>query len=141
MDQLDRRNGNLGKPIVRPLSQRSFFVVYFTEMYNQKTMNQDLSELVAYLDKKFQETATKSDLNDLAAKMVTNSEFQTFKIEVKQELSSLHDEVRLLTNSIDRLVKSIETLTEEYSAISVRIDRHERWLQQVADKVGIKLDY
>lgn len=110
-------------------------------MYNQKTMNQDLSELVAYLDKKFQETATKSDLNDLAAKMVTNSEFQTFKIEVKQELSSLHDEVRLLTNSIDRLVKSIETLTEEYSAISVRIDRHERWLQQVADKVGIKLDY
>jgi len=106
-------------------------------MYNQKTMNQDLSELVAYLDKKFEETAKKSDLNKLA----TSSELESFRENTEKEISSLRDDIRTLTTAIDRLVKSVEVLSDEYSSISVRIDRHERWLQQVADKVGVKLDY
>ena len=115
-------------------------------------MNGDLTELVQYLDKKFQEN--KESINDLKSgvssnaddihKLILNSvshqEFEEFRKENKQDHTELREDIRALTTSNDRLIKHIEILTEEYSAISVKVDRHERWLQQVAEKVGVKLE-
>lgn len=78
-------------------------------------MQQDYSELIEYLDGKFGEVNTRID-----------------KLEAR---------VNQLVDSIDKLVKSVENLRDEYIAITAKVDAHEKWIKQVAKKVGIKLEY
>jgi tetrahydromethanopterin S-methyltransferase subunit G len=35
----------------------------------------------------------------------------------------------------------IEDLHQEFTAIAAKVDRHEKWIQQIAQKLGIKLEY
>jgi len=42
---------------------------------------------------------------------------------------------------VDKLAKSVEDLHQEYIAITAKVDRHEKWIKQLADKLGIKLEY
>lgn len=37
------------------------------------------------------------------------------------------------------LTKAVSNMTSEYSATAMQIERHERWLKQLADKVGVEL--
>jgi len=104
-------------------------------------MNGDFTELVEYLDKKFQNTASKEDINNLAVKLLPREEFDLFGKEIKQELKDIKENINNLTTSIDRLVKAINSLQQEYAAVVHKINRHEKWLHQVAEKVGIKLEY
>ena len=46
-----------------------------------------------------------------------------------------------LTTSVDKLVKAVTDLKTEYADITYKIDRHERWLEQLAEKVGLKLEH
>jgi len=78
-------------------------------------MNKDFSELIEYLDEKFAETAKQKDLDEL-----------------KQRVDNL-------VTSIDKLTKSITDYHEEQLAISAKIDIHEKWIKQLAQKVGINL--
>ena len=78
-------------------------------------MKQDFSELIEYLDKKFIETAKQKDLNELK------------------------EEVRSLVTSIDGLTKSIEIYHDEQKAISAKMDIHEKWIKQLAKKIGLEL--
>lgn len=104
-------------------------------------MNQDYKELIEYLDKKFQKTAQKEDLNNLASKLVTLEEFDLFKKDTKEEFYILKQSIQELTNSIDKLVKAITDLKTEYTVITSQLDRHEKWIQMLAEKIGIKLDF
>ena len=78
-------------------------------------MNKDFSELVEYLDKKFAETAKQKDLDIL-----------------KERVDSLID-------SIDRLAKLITDYYQEQMAIKAKMDIHEKWIFQLAEKLGLKL--
>lgn len=80
-------------------------------------MNKDLSELVEYLDKKFAETAKQKDL-DILIERVDN-----------------------LTTSIDRLAKLITDYYQEQMAMKAKMDIHEKWILQLAEKLGLKLEY
>ena len=60
------------------------------------------------------------------AEVVTKSEFAEFKSE--------------LFTILDGIAKSIEDLKIEYVAIKVQLDRHDRWIKEIADKTGVKLD-
>lgn len=80
---------------------------------------------------------TKEDL----AKLVSLEEFGQFREDVKQEFSNLREVIQALTISVDRLAKAVEDMHQEFAAITAKVDRHEKWIQQIAEKLGIKLEY
>ncbi|MBI2448105.1 hypothetical protein HYV44_00895 [Candidatus Microgenomates bacterium] len=59
---------------------------------------------------------------------------------LENEVSGLREGVQALTISVDGMSGSMDDLKVEYLATRMKIDRHERWIQQIADKVGVKLE-
>ncbi len=92
-------------------------------------MSQDFSELVQYLDTKFDKT-------DQALTVL-----QEDMKEVKQEIVDLRETVHELVTAVDKLAKAVDDLRIEYSAMAMQLSRHEKWIQQLAEKLGIKLAY
>ena len=92
--------------------------------------NEDIKKLKEVL-------ATKEDL----AKLLTLEEFDEFKVEIKQDFGSLRESIQALTISVDKLVKAVEDMRQEYVVITGKVDRHEKWIQQIAEKLGVKLEY
>jgi len=86
-------------------------------------MNGDFSELVEYLDKKFQKIVTKQDLIDLSVKLLPREDFGQFKQETKQDFIDIKETLNTLINSIDKLVKTISDLSQEYTMVTSKIDR------------------
>ena len=41
--------------------------------------------------------------------------------------------------SVDNLAKVISDLNIEYAAITHQLNKHEEWIKQIAEKVGLKL--
>jgi len=92
--------------------------------------NEDIEKLKETL-------ATKEDLS----KIVTLGEFDQFRGEIKQDLDGLRESVQALTVSIDKLVKAVADMHQEYVVITGKVDRHEKWFHQIAEKLGMKLEY
>lgn len=59
--------------------------------------------------------------------------------EVKDEMADLKELVQGLIVSTDGVAKAIGNLSLEYAAISTQLSRHELWIKQIAEKVGLKL--
>ena len=78
-------------------------------------MKEDFSELIQYLDEKF------------------------IKIDKRFD-ESKKDFVDLQT-SVDAYAHKADTYFQEMTMLSEKVNRHEKWLQQVAEKLGIKLNY
>ena len=73
------------------------------------------SELIKYLDQKFTRIDERFD-------------------EMKKDFVDLQ-------TSVDAYAKRADTYFQEMVALSYKVDRHERWIKQIADKLGIKLEY
>jgi len=78
-------------------------------------MEKDFSELVEYLDGKFNGT--------------------------NERLDNLEEGFRTLQISVDTYARKADTYFQEMVALSHKVDRHEKWFHQVADKLGVKLEY
>ncbi len=78
-------------------------------------MKEDFSELIEYLDGKFREA--------------------------ENERADIRSEVKDLQGAVDAYAKKADTYFQEMVALSHKVDRHEKWLRQVAEKLDIKLDY
>ena len=78
-------------------------------------MEKDFSELIEYLDKKFGET--------------------------NQRLDNLEEGFRILQTSVDGYAQKADAYFQEMVALSHKVDRHEKWLLQLAEKLGVKLEY
>ncbi len=63
----------------------------------------------------------------------------------KQEFYSLEEKNQKnfsdLINSIDNYAKKADIYYQEMMMFSVKVDRHEKWLQQIATRLDLKLDY
>lgn len=115
-------------------------------------MKEDFSELVEYLDGKFnkiderfEKTATKEHLdrvegtvNNLTIKV---ADLDVRMVQVEERLGKLEESVHALTTAIDKLAKAVDDLRIEYSTIAMKVDRHEKWFHQIAEKLGLKLEY
>jgi len=84
-------------------------------------MKEDFSELIQYLDKKF-----------------TNIDG---KLDNLQENKADKSDVNELMNAIDAYATKADTYFQEMIALSHKTDRHEKWIQQLAQKLGVKLEY
>ena len=101
-------------------------------------MSQDFSELIQYLDQKFDQTASKESVEKLTVKVIDlDSRVQ----DLTGRMVTLEESVHALTTAIDHLAKAVDDLRIEYSAMAMQLSRHEKWIQQLAEKLGVKLEY
>jgi hypothetical protein len=79
--------------------------------------DKDIEKLVSVL-------ATKQDVN-----------------KARQDINDLRELVQGLIVATDKMATSMSTMTAEYSAISVQLTRHEKWIKQLSEKLGIELSF
>jgi len=84
-------------------------------------MEKDFSELVQYLDEKF------ANIDG--------------KLDNLQENKADKSDVNGLMTAIDAYAKKADAYFQEMVALSHKVDRHEKWFHQIAEKLGIKLEY
>ena len=75
------------------------------------------------------------DINKLVSVLASKKDVE----EIKSDLGDLKELVQGLIVSSDSLAKTISDLTLEYAAISTQLSRHDRWIKQIAEKVGLTL--
>ena len=76
-----------------------------------------------------------NDINKLTAVLASKKDVE----EIKSDLGDLRELVQGLVVSNDSIAKSIGDLSLEYAAISSQLSRHDRWIKQIAEKVGLHL--
>ena len=67
--------------------------------------------------------ATKEEMKDMISNLVTKDDFNN------------------LQSSVDAYAHKADTYFQEMVMLSHKVDRHEKWLQKLAEKLGVKLDY
>ena len=78
-------------------------------------MKEDFSELIQYLDDKF--------------------------VKIDKRFDESEKNFRDLQTSVDAYDTKADTFFQELVMLSHKVDRHEKWLLQIAEKLGIKLEY
>ncbi|MBI2100781.1 MAG: hypothetical protein HYT47_02075 [Candidatus Vogelbacteria bacterium] len=78
----------------------------------------------------------KTDLQNDMSLLATRQELQLLAVKV----DSMRETLDSLLTAIDGLTKSIDNLRVEYAAVTSQLNRHERWIQQIAQKAKIKLE-
>ena len=64
----------------------------------------------------------------------TKEDFETFKEELKKSFSDLQ-------TSVDAYAKKADTYFQEMVMLSHKVDRHEKWIKQLTEKLGVNLEY
>lgn len=64
----------------------------------------------------------------------TKEYFENFKQELKKDFSDLQI-------AVDAYAKKADTYFQEMLMLAKKVDRHEKWIQQIAEKLGVKLEY
>ncbi len=98
-------------------------------------MNEDFSELVKYLDEKFSGVDNKFGAAHQKLLDLDN------KLRNLQENKADKSDVNDLMNAIDTYAKKADTYFQEMLILAQKVDRHEKWMHQIAEKLGIKLEY
>ena len=91
-------------------------------------MDKDFSELIEYLDKKFEKI--NHQFIEVGAKLGTLEENKADKSDINN-----------LMNAIDAYAKKADAYFQEMVMLTHKVDRMEKWIQKIADKVGLKLEY
>ena len=105
-------------------------------------MDKDFGELIEYLDEKF--TNIDGKFAHVDEKFANINEKL---ISIDGQLDDLRinkadkKDIDNLLNAVDVYAQKADTYFQEMVMLSHKVDRHEKWLQQVADKIGIKLEY
>lgn len=64
----------------------------------------------------------------------TKEDFESFREEMRKSFSDLQ-------TSVDTYAQKADTFFQEMVMLTKKVDRHEKWIQQIAAKLGIKLEY
>ena len=79
---------------------------------------------------------TDEDVQKLIGAFATKEDLK----EAVSNLSTKEDFNNLLT-AVDAYAKKADTFFQEMVALAHKVDRHEKWIQQIAEKLGVKLEY
>lgn len=76
------------------------------------------------------------DIQKMIEIFTTKEDLENFvtKDEFRESISGLH-------TAIDAYAKKVDTFAQEMIMLAHKVDRHEKWFHQIADKLGIKLEY
>ena len=78
----------------------------------------------------------KEDIQKLIEVFATRDEVVT-----KMDFEDLREDFRNLQTSVDAYAVKADKFFQELVMLSNKVDRHEKWLLQIAEKLGIKLEY
>ncbi len=59
----------------------------------------------------------------------------------KQDFDELRKDFSTLATSVDTYAKKADTYFQEMVMLSHKVDRHEKWIKQIAKKAGVQLSY
>ena len=59
----------------------------------------------------------------------------------KDDFDRLREDFANLQSAVDAYAKKADTYFQEMVALAHRVDRHEKWIQQIAEKLGVKLEF
>ena len=79
---------------------------------------------------------TNEDVKKLIDVFATREEVAT-----KLDLEDLRKDFSDLQTAVDGYAHKADAYFQEMVALAHKVDRHEKWLQQIADKIGVKLEY
>jgi len=74
------------------------------------------------------------DIKKIADLVVTKTDLENFREEYKKDFSDLQ-------SAVDAYAVKADKYFQEFLMLAQKVDRHEKWLLQIADKLGIKLQY
>ena len=77
---------------------------------------------------------TQEDIQKIMEVLATKEDFSNFKDEYRQDFSDLQ-------TSVDNYAKKANDYYQEMVMMNQKLNRHERWIQQLAQKLEIKLEY
>ncbi len=112
-------------------------------------MDKDYSELIEYLDKKFAniekdinilqtgQTILQTGQTNLQIKILENAS----EIKKNRELMATKAEVNTLVDAVDAYMKQGDEYRQEVVMLGNKVDRHEKWLEAIAKKLDLKLEY
>ena len=78
---------------------------------------------------------TDDDIQKLISVFATRDEISSM-LENKAD----KEDIRNLVSAVDSYAKRAETIFQELVMLSHRVNRHEKWLRQIAEKVGVNLE-
>jgi len=61
--------------------------------------------------------------------------------DMDQRFDGMEQHFNDLQTSVDAYAKRADGYFQEMLLLSHKVDRHERWLHQIAEHLGVKLDY
>ncbi len=81
--------------------------------------------------------------------MLTNEDIQKLievfvtKDDLKQAIENLStkEDVNNLYGAVDSYAKRADSYFQEMVMLTHKVDRNEKWIQQLADKLNVKLEY
>jgi len=77
---------------------------------------------------------TKKDFVEVGNEIfLTKEEFESFKEELRKDFSDLQ-------TSIDAYAQKADTYFQEMVMLAHKVDKLDKWVHQIAEKVGIKLE-
>lgn len=79
---------------------------------------------------------TNDDIQKLIEVFATKEDLK----EAVKDLSTKKD-VNDLLNAVDTYAKKADTYFQEMVMLAHKVNRHEKWIQQIAEKLGVKLEY
>jgi uncharacterized coiled-coil DUF342 family protein len=78
---------------------------------------------------------------DEFTKLFTFMQKEFNKINTRLDETATKQELNTLTNAVDAYAKQADTYMQELLALSHKVDRLERWINQIAEKTGVRLTY
>jgi hypothetical protein len=60
---------------------------------------------------------------------------------IDQRFDEMAKDFNNLQIAVDGYAKKADTYFQEMAALAHKVNRHEQWLKQIAEKVGVKLEY
>ncbi len=77
------------------------------------------------------------DIEKLVSLLATKQDVK----EIREDVSASRELLQGLLVATDKMAKSMEILGTEYHAVSVQLTRHEKWIKQLSDKLGVQLSF
>lgn len=99
--------------------------------------DQDIQKIVEANKQVF---ATKEELKGFATKqdlMVIKEDIK----DIKNDVGGIRESIQSLILSVDKFVKTTEDLSQEAVSATLRMERQEKWIHQIAEKIGVQLKY
>jgi hypothetical protein len=78
---------------------------------------------------------TEQDIERIVAVVATKQEVA----EIRDDVKAVRELTGQVLSGLDGIAKAIDDLKMEYAAVKLQLDRHDRWIRELAEKVGLLL--